>query len=105
MQIKLLENIHGTGRTWCDLPTEYNAGEIITVTPADNLPNDSQIAYWVTQDGWQDDPYGFPVWKSDKFEIVHYCQQCNKEMGPEWILGLTCGKCVRKNHRRACGSK
>jgi hypothetical protein len=34
---------------------------------------------------------------------VHYCDQCKKDMGNEWILGPVCGKCCRANHKRVTG--
>lgn len=33
----------------------------------------------------------------------HFCEQCGKPMGAEWILGPVCGSCCRKNHRAVCG--
>ena len=33
----------------------------------------------------------------------HHCQQCNKDMGFEWLLGPVCGSCCRKNHRKVAG--
>ena len=35
----------------------------------------------------------------------HYCQQCGKEMGFEWIFGPVCGKCCRANHAKVTGKK
>jgi NMD protein affecting ribosome stability and mRNA decay len=35
----------------------------------------------------------------------HYCVQCGKDMGHEWILGSVCGKCVRANHRHVVTGK
>lgn len=35
----------------------------------------------------------------------HYCPQCGKDMGTEWILGLVCMKCCRKNHKKVTGRK
>jgi len=34
----------------------------------------------------------------------HFCLQCNQDMGFEYILGPVCGKCVRKNHKKATKS-
>lgn len=34
---------------------------------------------------------------------THYCQQCKKDMGNEWLLGAVCGKCCRENHKRVMG--
>ena len=34
---------------------------------------------------------------------VHYCQQCKRDMGNEWILGPVCGRCCRENHARVIG--
>lgn len=33
----------------------------------------------------------------------HYCDQCKRDMGYEFILGPVCGDCCRKNHRRVTG--
>lgn len=30
----------------------------------------------------------------------HFCTQCKKPMGGEWILGPVCGKCCRENQAR-----
>ncbi len=30
----------------------------------------------------------------------HFCEQCNKEMGNEWLLGPVCGRCCRFNHHK-----
>ena len=35
----------------------------------------------------------------------HYCEQCKKEMGSEWLLGAVCGSCCRKNHKQAIGGR
>ena len=69
--IKLLEDIT-TGRNWkhAFCPNEYKKGDVIAVEPASNLPNDSSIAFWVAQDGWEDDSYGFPVYKNTDYVHV-----------------------------------
>ena len=36
---------------------------------------------------------------------IHYCQQCGKDMGNEWIFGAICGKCCKANHKRATKRK
>lgn len=36
-------------------------------------------------------------------KTIHLCQQCGEDMGNEWILGPVCGKCCRKNQRKAAG--
>ena len=36
---------------------------------------------------------------------VHYCLQCGKDMGYEWILGAVCGKCCKANHKKVTGRK
>ena len=41
----------------------------------------------------------------EKTAPIHYCQQCNKDMGNEWILGPVCGSCCRKNHRKVIGKR
>ena len=72
IKIKLHERIT-TGRAYKFLWPEkqsYNAGDIISVIPASNLPKESPIVYWVNQDGWQDDAYGFPVYRDTKFDIL-----------------------------------
>jgi hypothetical protein len=30
----------------------------------------------------------------------HFCEQCNKPMGHEWLLGPVCGVCCRWNHKK-----
>jgi hypothetical protein len=35
--------------------------------------------------------------------VKHFCSQCGKDMGNEWILGPVCGKCCRKNHKKVVG--
>jgi len=35
----------------------------------------------------------------------HYCMQCGKDMGNEWIMGPVCIKCVKKNHRHVVTGK
>lgn len=35
----------------------------------------------------------------------HFCAQCHRDMGAEWILGPVCGKCCRKNHKKVTGRK
>ena len=36
---------------------------------------------------------------------VHYCTQCKKDMGNEWLLGPVCRKCFKANHKRVTGRK
>lgn len=43
-------------------------------------------------------PYAKPI-------EPHYCEQCHKDMGGEWILNPVCGKCCRANHKRVTGRK
>lgn len=31
----------------------------------------------------------------------YYCEACGEFMGPEWLLGPVCGKCVRRRHQEA----
>lgn len=69
MKIKLLNDVH-LGLYRHGTPNHYNKGTILEVEPADNLPNDSEIRFWITQDGWQDDSYGFPVYKDTLYEVV-----------------------------------
>jgi len=35
----------------------------------------------------------------------HYCDQCGKDVGNQWLLGPVCGKCWRENHRKVMGGK
>lgn len=35
--------------------------------------------------------------------VIHYCTQCGRDMGYEWILGPVCGRCCRENHKRVTG--
>jgi len=55
--------------------TFYPAGTIVDVQPADNLPVDSEIKFWIIQDGWDNHAYGLPVYV-DEFEPV-------QEPGPQ----------------------
>lgn len=41
----------------------------------------------------------------ERAEEEHLCLCCGREMGPEWLLGAVCGKCVRANHRKATGRR
>lgn len=47
--------------------TFYPAGTQVEVQPADNLPVDSDIKFWIIQDGWDNHAYGLPVYV-DEFE-------------------------------------
>ena len=72
LRIKLNQDIT-PGRVFSFIwptPQKYHAGDVITVIEASNLPDDSKIAYWVNQDGWEDDAYGFPVHKDCDFTIL-----------------------------------
>ena len=60
-----------------DKPTRYFSGEILEVIPASNQPEGSKIHFWIQQDGWEDDAYGFPVYVGEykilenvKYEIL-----------------------------------
>jgi len=33
----------------------------------------------------------------------HFCEQCGKDIGMEYLLGAVCGRCCRINHRRVAG--
>jgi len=41
---------------------------------------------------------------TEQDEQRHLCLQCGKDMGFEYLLGVVCGKCCRRNHRRAAGT-
>ena len=34
---------------------------------------------------------------------IHYCKQCGKDMGYEWLLNKVCGECCHKNHKKVSG--
>lgn len=53
--------------------TFYPAGTQVDVQPADNLPVDSDIKFWIIQDGWDEHAYGLPVYV-DEFEPVQPVQ-------------------------------
>ena len=53
------------GREYQLWPTKntYQKGDKILVERATNLPDDSDIVFWIVQDNWNMCPYGFPVYK------------------------------------------
>jgi len=72
MKIKLNETIrHGMAGDYKSLPQRYWKNDIIEVVPATNLYKDSDIVFWVNQDGWDDDGEGFPVYKGTYTEILY----------------------------------
>lgn len=70
MKIKLLENIKREGYSKI-LPHKYYKNDILEVIPASNLPDNSEIKFWINQDGWDDDSYGFPVYVGQYTEILY----------------------------------
>ena len=36
---------------------------------------------------------------------MHFCTQCGRDMGYEWLLGPVCGRCCRRNHARVMGKR
>jgi hypothetical protein len=51
--------------------------------------------------------YELAAWLRDGVLLdgIHYCTQCGKKVGPEWILGPVCGACTKMNHRKAVGNR
>ncbi len=45
------------------------------------------------------------AWAEAYFEDrgFHFCTQCEKEIGVEYLLGEVCLSCTRKNHKKATG--
>jgi hypothetical protein len=62
MKIELLQDVEHKTMYSPDLPHKYTRGTVLEVIPADNLPKESGIIFWVQQDGWEDDSYGFPIY-------------------------------------------
>jgi len=58
-EVTLTHPIGGTNR---EGEFKYLTGERISVENASNLPEDSEIHFWVTGDYWEDDPVGLPVY-------------------------------------------
>ena len=56
---------------------------------------------------WQSGKEGVPLVSNAAREstTVHYCAQCGKDMGYQWLLGPVCGKCCRANHNRITGRR
>jgi len=55
---------------WCPREVCFQAGTTVRVIPADNLPDDSDIEFWIDEydprypDMKYDNPYGFAVYKA-----------------------------------------
>ncbi len=63
MKIELLQDVEHKSMYSKELPHIYERGQVIKVKYASNLPADSEILFWVVQDGWEEDAYGFPIYK------------------------------------------
>ena len=67
MKIELLQDIKHKTMYGFGLPKIYTRGTVVQVEYASNLPADSDILFWLIQDGWQDDSYGFPIYKDTDY--------------------------------------
>lgn len=73
MKIKLLENIrYGMTGEYGYIPQKYYKGDIIEVIPQTNLPPEAEILFWIWQDGWENHPAGFPIYKTNKHIVLDY---------------------------------
>lgn len=52
--------------------SEYKKYSVIEVIPADNMPQNSRIVFWVNQDNWYNDDIGFPIYSEIDFRIVDH---------------------------------
>lgn len=71
LYIELQEGLKNTSYAtlYNGLKQEYKPGDILKVIPADNIPVDSKILYWVMSDGWDSDSYGLPIYKDFKYTL------------------------------------
>lgn len=67
IHIELLQDIELRGMYGHALPHKYSKGMVVKVIYASNLPVESEILFWIAQDGWQDDSYGFPIYKDTDY--------------------------------------
>lgn len=70
MKIELLQDIENKSMYGFGLPHRYERGTVLHVIPADNLPKESEIIFWIMQDGWQDDCYGFPIYSDVDYVLT-----------------------------------
>jgi len=88
MKIKLLEGVRqGMAGDYKLIPQRYWKGDLIEVVPADNLPEDSKIKYWVKQDGWDEDGEGFPIYEGTYVEILYVPEHLEKWKMPKSDYG------------------
>ena len=68
MYAKLLVDKHYPA-AWVLTFPPIKAGTIVPVVPATNLPKESNIDYWITANGLEDDPYGIGIGPGD-YELM-----------------------------------